>query len=81
MSTADDAIGEAVMTLQFSEGVRPGHVRHLMFLFTGGDPSADVAADLEAYSGSVSQLTVTVQVKGHQRFIKDAYEGVIADGS
>ena len=63
-----------------SDGVRPNRVTHLMFLFTGGDPD-DVAADLDAYSGSVPQLAITLRIKGHQKFIKDAYDQVAAGGS
>ena len=60
---------------------RPGRVGHLMFLFTGSDPSTHVTADLTTYSGRVSQLTVTLRVRGHQEFIKGAYDGVTASGS
>ena len=81
LPTADCRIGEAVLTMQLSDGVRPDRVGHLMFLFTGSDPSALVAADLKTYPGSVSQLTVTLRVKRHQKFIKDAYDGVITGGS
>jgi hypothetical protein len=81
LPTADSRIGEAVLIMQLSDGLRPGHVGHLMFLFTASDPSAHVAADLQAYSGSVSQLTVTLRVEGHQKFIKDAYDGVTTCGS
>ncbi|MGW3769930.1 Hachiman antiphage defense system protein HamA [Actinomadura verrucosospora] len=80
LSTADSRIGEAVLKMQISDGIRPDRVGHLMFLFTGSDPSAHVAADLKAYSGSVSQLTITLRVKGHQKFIKDAYDGVTTSG-
>jgi len=81
LPTADSYIGEAVLTMQLSDGVRPDRVGHLMFLFTASDPSAHVAADLKTYSGSVSQLTVTLRVNGHQGFIKDAYDGVTTGGS
>lgn len=76
--TSDHAIGEAVIDLQVTGGVRPHQVGHLMFLFTGVDPSAHVSADLKAYSGSVKQLIVTVRVRDHQKFIQDAYDGVVA---
>ncbi len=81
LHTADSNVGEAVLTMQISEGVRPDHVSHLMFLFTSSDPSTHVAADLMAYSGLVSQLTITLRVKGHKEFIKDAYEQVISGAS
>jgi hypothetical protein len=81
LPTADSHIGEAVLAMQLSDGLRPDHVHHLMFLFTGSDPSAHVTADLKAYSGSVPQLTITLRVMGHQKFIKDTYERVISGGA
>lgn len=81
LSTTDSDVGDAVCDMQLLDGVRPDRVRHLMFLFTSNDPSEHVTADLQAYSGSVRQLTITLRVRGHQRFIKDAYEKVTAVAS
>lgn len=81
LSTPDSDIGDAVLTLQLQEGVRPDHVDHLMFLFTSSDPSRYVMADLEQYGGSVSQLTITLRVQAHKEFIKHAYEKVTSGGS
>ncbi|WP_431884346.1 Hachiman antiphage defense system protein HamA [Micromonospora gifhornensis] len=81
LATADDDLGYAIYDLLMNDGVRPDRVSHLMFLFTSSDPSSQVAADLQAYSGPVQQLTITLRVQQHQEFIRDAYEMVIADGS
>ncbi|MBB5829051.1 DUF1837 domain-containing protein [Micromonospora carbonacea] len=81
LSTADSDVGDAVLALQLGEGVRPEDVDHLMFLFTSNNPSEYVTADLESYRGSVSQLTITFRVQGHQQFIREAYEKVSAGGS
>lgn len=81
LPTADSHVGEAVLAMQLSDGVHTDRVGHLMFLFTGSDPSTHVAADLKAYSGSVPQLTITLRVESHQKFIKDAYDEVITGGS
>lgn len=81
LDTADSNIGEAVLALQLSDGVRPDQVSHLMFLFTASDPSGHVAADLTAYTGAVRQLTITLRVKGHQEFIREVYAGVTTSGS
>ncbi|ALV41973.1 hypothetical protein AU252_13060 [Pseudarthrobacter sulfonivorans] len=78
LKTSDREIGEAVLDLQLTDGVRPDRVRHLMFLLTAGDPSAHVGADLKAYAGTVPQLTVTLRVQQHQKFINDAYDKVVA---
>ena len=81
LPTADSHIGEAVLAMQLSDGVRPDRVGHLMFLFTASDPSTHVAADLNAYSGSVPQLTITLRVEGHQNLIREAYEEATTGGS
>lgn len=52
-----------------------------MFLFTGNDPSAHVYKDLTAYSGNIDQLTLTLRVQAHQKFIKSAYEKALDDGA
>lgn len=79
LNTTDHEIGEAVLDLQLTSGVRPDQVGHLMFLFTSGDPSSDVSKDQSTYGGSIPQLTVTLRVEGHQKFINDAYDEVIAN--
>ncbi len=81
LSTDDVEIGIAVSAMQRDETIRPHNVNHLMFLFTSSNPSQHVIADLEEYEGAVAQLTITLRVQEHQKFIKGAYEKVISDGS
>lgn len=81
LKTADRAVGEAVLELQLTEGVRPDRLGHLMFLLTGGDPREHVSADLRAYAGAVSQLAVTVRVQNHQKFINDTFDEVVASAT
>lgn len=76
LNTEDHEVGEVVLDVLLSKGVRPNKVGHLMFLLTNSDPSTHVRADLKAYRGAVSQLTVTLRVQNHQKFINDAYDGV-----
>lgn len=78
IDTPDHTIGEAVLDMQISNGLRPHQIGHLMFLFTSSDPSAHVSADLTSYKGSVGQLIITLRVQDHQKFIHDSYEGVVA---
>lgn len=78
INTPDHTIGEAVLDAQISNGLRPHQIGHLMFLFTSGDPSAHVSADLTSYKGSVRQLIITLRVQDHQKFIHDSYEGVVS---
>jgi hypothetical protein len=80
LTSATPELGEAVLDLQLTNGLRPSHVKHLMFLFTSGDPSANVTADLTGYQGPIPQRTITLRVDGHQEFIKDAFQKVISVG-
>ncbi len=81
LSTADMDLGDAILKLLLSQGVRPNAVTHLMFLFTGNDPKEYVESDLIAYKGAIAQRAVVLQVRGHQEFVRLAYEKAIADGS
>lgn len=76
LKTTDHEIGVAVLDMQLTDGVRPSRVGHVMFLLTSSDPSAHVSADLKAYAGVITQLTVTVRVQDHPKFIRDAYDAV-----
>lgn len=78
LDTPDHVIGEAVLDVQISNGLRPHQIGHLMFLFTSDDPSAHVSSDLTSYKGSVRQLIITLRVQDHQKFIHDSYEEVVA---
>lgn len=81
LPTADAEVGEAVLTMLLLDEVRADRVSHLMFLFTSNDPGKHVIADLQGYTGAVPQLTITLRVHGHKKFIADAYELVITDGA
>lgn len=81
LDTSEDALGEAVLQLQLSQGLRPDSVTHLMFLFAGNDPSNEVQLDLIAYAGSIRQLTRIVQPQAHQDFIRAVYERAIANAT
>lgn len=81
LKTADDNLGEEILQLQLTEGVRPKVVTHLMFLFAGNDPSNYIKADLSAYEGNIAQLAVILQVQAHQEFVRMTYEKAISDSA
>lgn len=78
LETRDEPLGEAVLELELSAGIRPAMVTHLMFLFTMNDPSEHVKHDLTAYSGAIQQQTMILRVNAHQEFIRTAYEKALA---
>ncbi|WP_255793784.1 hypothetical protein [Arthrobacter zhaoxinii] len=40
-----------------------------------------MAADLTTYAGVVPQLTITLNVQDHEKFINDTYDKVVSDGA
>lgn len=81
LATADAELGDAILKLLLSKGVQPSDVTHLMFLFTGNDPSNHVRSDLTAYRGAIAQRAVILRVQEHQKFVRSAYEKAITDGA
>jgi hypothetical protein len=81
LSTADDQLGDLIMDLQIGAGVRPSQVTHVMFLFTGNDPSQHVRGDLSAYTGPMAQRTVILRVTAHQDFIRESFDRALDDGT
>jgi hypothetical protein len=60
-------------------GVPPDSVEHLLFTFSGNDPSDHLETSLEGYDGEIGQLSVGLHVEEHGAFIDDVYERVIAN--
>lgn len=60
-----------------NDGLRPGQLAHVMFIFAGNHPITHVREDLNAYEGRVAQTTVTVRVGAHQDFIAKSYNAVV----
>jgi len=75
---AEQDLGDALILLHLSKGLRPNRVTHLMFLFAGNDPSSDVQSELNSYTGPFKQLTRIVRPLAHQDFIHGVYEMAIS---
>jgi hypothetical protein len=71
-----DLIDEYQLKLRISQN----QLSHMMFMFTGNDPSDLLTADLTAYAGRIPQHAIGLRVTTHQKFIKDIFEKVIANG-
>lgn len=70
-------LSDAINDLLLKNGLRPWRLAHVMFIFAGNHPESVIRDDLEAYTGHVTQTTVTVQVKAHQDFIRRSYDAVV----
>lgn len=76
-----EALSDAVNDVLQNDGLRPENITHVMFILAGNHPITHVRADLNGYSGSVAQRTVTVRLAAHQDFIRTSYETVLADAT
>jgi Cap4 SAVED domain len=66
--------------VNLSVGIRPGEMDHMIFIFSGNDPTGLLTKALQSYGGAISQRGVGLSVKSHQQFIKAVFEKVGADG-
>lgn len=73
----DEALSDAISDVLQNDGLRPGHLAHVMFIFAGNNPIKHVRDDLNSYTGHVPQSTVTVRVQAHQDFIAKSYGSVV----
>lgn len=72
----DAELRDALDTAQLKDGIRASQVTHMLFTFSGSDPSNLLKKNLSAYTGTVSQQYVALQVKSHQAFIKAVFDAV-----
>lgn len=69
----DVALGNAIDDAQLKGGIRTAQVSHLLFCFSGNDPSTMLKTNLNAYGGAMRQYYVTLRVQKHQDFIKAVF--------
>lgn len=72
-----DAIDDALL----KHGIQPQSVSHLLFAFSGNDPSGFLRASLQSYDGGFGQLYVGVRVAEHGAFVAQVYDSVIANAN
>ncbi len=72
-----DAIDDALLL----RGISLNDVTHLLFTFSGNDPSALLTTSLQSYSGEVTQWGVGLRVNEHAAFIGAIYDRVIANAN
>lgn len=79
--TGDTALAAVVDQFQLTNRIKLNQLSHLLFTFTGSNPSKLLTANLNAYTGKVPQVAVGLRVSTHQAFIKQVFEKVIDDGN
>jgi len=75
--SGDALLRDALDKAQLLGGIRQHQVTHMLFTFSGGNPSNLLTTNLNGYSGSVPQQYVALTVSKHQEFIKSVFETVL----
>ncbi|ACX87391.1 Hachiman antiphage defense system protein HamA [Pectobacterium aroidearum] len=77
LETGQPELGRAILRASLSQGILPGHVRHLIFLLSGNASDGLLKTSMHAYQGNIEQMGVTVMVVRHGDFIEQIFETVI----
>lgn len=81
MEMEEEELANAIDDALLKHGIAPNTVRHLLFTFSGNDPSDHLRASLQAYAGPIGQNGVGVCVTGHVDFVANVYDRVIANAN
>lgn len=74
--TGDKPLRDALDDVQLKHGFKTSQVTHMLFTFSGNDPSNMLSVNLSTYAGVVPQHYVGLQVSNHQAFIKSVFDAV-----
>ncbi len=80
LTLGDTDLADAIDDALLKTGITPDKVCHLLFTFSGNDPTVRLQTALNGYGGTIAQMGVGLRVTTHAAFVKDIYEKVIADG-
>lgn len=76
--SGDTVLGGALDKAQLKDGIKPAQISHMLFTFSGNDPSKPLKKNLQAYAGLMPQYYVSLCMTTHQAFIKEVFEAVTA---
>lgn len=74
--TGDKPLRDALDDVQLKHGFKTSQVTHMLFTFSGNDPSNMLNINLSSYAGVVPQHYVGLQVNNHQAFIESVFDAV-----
>ena len=73
-------IADRINDAQYRDGLPASALAHLVFTFSGNNPTTLLRKHLLDYNGQVSQLFVGVQVPAHRSFITHVYQEALQNG-
>lgn len=72
---------DAIDNAQLKDSITSQSVRHLLFTFSGNDPTTHLQANLQNYGGTISQTSVGLRIDDHAGFVRHVYEQVMLNGN
>ena len=81
MELGEENLANAIDDALLKHGIPPNTVQHLLFTFSGNDPSNHLRTSLRAYAGPIRQRGVGVQVADHVHFVASVFVQVIANAN
>jgi len=75
-----EEIADRIDKAQYVDGIYDEQISHMIFTFSGNDPTTFLETDLNNYTGNVYQFSVGLRIGTHQTFIKDVFDKVSANG-
>lgn len=72
----DKVLANALDRATLVTRLKKSQVAHMLFTFSGNNPSTLMETNLTAYTGKIKQRYVALHVDGHQAFIKSVYKAV-----
>ena len=68
---------DALDKAQLNGYLKVSQVSHMLFTFSGSNPTNLLTKNLTAYAGGANQYYVALRVEAHQAFIKSVFEMVL----
>jgi hypothetical protein len=72
----EDGLAIVFETYMLKKSIAQRDLVHLLFTFSGNDPTDALTDDLKNYPGKIEQHSINVRIKDHQDFIKVIYDNV-----
>lgn len=81
MELGNIELADAISDAQLKHSIPPQTVKHLLFTYSGNNPTNFLNSGIAAYTGSISQSYVGLRIQAHGDFINSVYVKVIENAS
>lgn len=74
-------LADQIDDMLYRRDLTPSSVSHMIFTFSGNDPTDMLTKDVMTYKGKFPQRSVGLQIENHQEFISSVYKKAGEDGN